>query len=181
MSLVETVVVAVWAMGPAYIPNNAAVLAGGGRPIDGGRTLGGARLLGDGKTWRGTLVGTLAGAVVALALNALAPVVAGVTGFSIPTFPPLVMLALPFGAMVGDIAASGLKRRTGRERGAAFPGLDQYDFVVGSLVFAALAALDWFVATFTPPVLVVVLVLTPALHLGTNLVAYRAGLKSEPW
>jgi len=83
--------------------------------------------------------------------------------------------------MVGDIVASGLKRRTGRERGAAFPGLDQFDFVIGGLAFAALAAVGWFTTTFTPPVLLAVLVLTPLLHVGTNVIAYRAGLKSEPW
>ena len=38
--ILETVAVAVWVMLPAYIPNNVAVLAGGGRPIDGGRTWG---------------------------------------------------------------------------------------------------------------------------------------------
>ncbi|MFW6318076.1 MAG: CDP-archaeol synthase, partial [Halorubrum sp.] len=65
-SLVAT---AFWAMVPAYVPNNAAVLAGGGRPIDGGREWRGARLLGDGKTWRGTAVGTLVGVVLALVLN----------------------------------------------------------------------------------------------------------------
>ncbi|MFD1527454.1 CDP-archaeol synthase, partial [Halolamina salina] len=46
--MLELIADALWAMLPAYVPNNAAVLAGGGRPIDGGRTLGGARLLGDG-------------------------------------------------------------------------------------------------------------------------------------
>ena len=181
MRLLETVVVAIWAMGPAYIPNNAAVLLGGGRPIDGGHSVKGSRLLGDGKTWRGTVAGTLAGAAVALVLDLLAPPMAAATGFAIPTFPVAVMVALPLGAMVGDIAASGLKRRTGRSRGAAFPGLDQFDFVVGGLAFAALAAFDWFAETFTPPVLLAVLVLTPLLHVGTNVIAYRAGLKSEPW
>ena len=48
MSLVSVVATALWAMLPAYVPNNAAVLAGGGRPIDGGRTVGGRRLLGCG-------------------------------------------------------------------------------------------------------------------------------------
>ncbi len=40
MAILETIVIAFWAMLPAYVPNNAAVLAGGGRPIDGGRTWG---------------------------------------------------------------------------------------------------------------------------------------------
>ncbi|MDX1747598.1 MAG: CDP-archaeol synthase, partial [Halobacteriales archaeon] len=74
--VVSLVVGALWAMLPAYIPNNAAVLFGGGRPIDGGRTWDGRRVLGDGKTWRGTVAGTLAGTAVALVLNALNPAVA---------------------------------------------------------------------------------------------------------
>jgi len=34
---------------------------------------------------------------------------------------------------------------------------------------------------FTLPVLVVVVVLTPLLHVGTNVLAYQLGLKDEPW
>lgn len=181
MALLEVLLVAFWAMLPAYVPNNAAVLLGGGRPIDGGRTWGDRRVLGDGKTWRGTLVGTLAGAGLALGLNALAPLVASVTGLSPPTFPAAAMVTLPFGAMVGDAVASFLKRRTGRERGAAFPGVDQIDFVFGALALTALFAFEWFVATFTLPVMLAVLLVTPLLHVGTNVLAYYFGLKSEPW
>jgi CDP-2,3-bis-(O-geranylgeranyl)-sn-glycerol synthase len=175
------VVGALWAMLPAYIPNNAAVLAGGGHPIDGGRTWGDQRLLGDGKTWRGTLVGTAAGTAVALTLNLVAPAAAAAFGFAVPTFPLRVALALAFGAMLGDIAASFLKRRTGRRRGAAFPGVDQLDFVVGALGLVALVAPAWFGATFPPPALVVVLVATPILHVVTNVAAYLLGVKDEPW
>jgi CDP-2,3-bis-(O-geranylgeranyl)-sn-glycerol synthase len=180
--VVETVVIAVWAMLPAYIPNNVAVLAGGGRPIDGGRTLDdGKRVLGDGKTWRGTAFGTAAGIVVALLLNGLQGGFAGLTGVGVPEFPIHAAVSLAFGAMLGDILASFLKRRTGRERGAVFPGVDQLDFVVVSLLLTAIVAMDWFRATFTLPVIVAVLVLTPLLHLGTNALAYAFGLKDEPW
>ncbi|WP_115864466.1 CDP-2,3-bis-(O-geranylgeranyl)-sn-glycerol synthase [Halorussus litoreus] len=181
MSVFETVAVALWAMLPAYVPNNAAVLAGGGSPIDAGRTWNGRRLLGDGKTWRGTAIGTLAGAALALGLNAVAPEVSAAVGVDLPTFPLAAALALAAGAMLGDIAASFLKRRTGRERGASFPGLDQLDFVVFALLLAFLAAPSWFGEVFTVPVLVVVFVATPVLHLVTNGIAYALGLKNEPW
>lgn len=182
MHAVEAVVVAFWTMLPAYVPNNAAVLAGGGRPIDGGRTWrDGNRLLGDGKTWRGTLFGTLAGAALALVLDAVAPAVSSGLGLALPRFPLVVALTLPFGAMLGDILASFLKRRSGRERGAAFPLLDQLDFVVVALALTAVAAPGWFRDTFTLTVVVVVLVLTPALHVLTNGIAYLLGLKDEPW
>ncbi|WP_253738917.1 CDP-2,3-bis-(O-geranylgeranyl)-sn-glycerol synthase [Halohasta salina] len=177
-SLVAT---AFWAMLPAYVPNNAAVLAGGGRPIDGGRTLGERRVLGDGKTWRGTAVGTLAGVLLALALNTLSGPASAALGVSLPTFPLPASVGLAFGAMVGDIGASFLKRRSGRKRGAAFPGLDQLDFVVGALLFAFVFAADWAQSTFTPAVLAVILVITPLLHVSTNVVAFKIGAKDEPW
>ena len=179
--LVGLVATALWAMLPAYVPNNAAVLAGGGRPIDGGRTWGDRRLLGDGKTWRGTAVGTLAGVALAVGLNLVAAPIGAGTGLSLPTFPPAAALGLAAGAMAGDIAASFIKRRSGRDRGAAFPGLDQLDFVVGALALAFIAAPGWTQATFTPGVLVVVLVATPILHVGTNIIAYLIGAKNEPW
>jgi CDP-2,3-bis-(O-geranylgeranyl)-sn-glycerol synthase len=175
------VVGALWAMLPAYVPNNVAVLAGGGRPIDGGRTWGGARVLGDGKTWRGTVAGTAAGTALALFLNVLAPTVGAAVGITLPTFPLPVALSLAFGAMLGDVGASFLKRRTGRERGAAFPGVDQLDFVVGALGLTAVVAPAWFATTFPLPALLVVLVATPVLHVVTNGIAYLLGLKDEPW
>jgi len=181
LDLLAVVVTAMWAMLPAYLPNNVAVVAGGGPPIDGGRTWRGRRLLGDGKTWRGTAVGTLAGAVVAILLNTVQAPAAAALGVAVPVFPIAVALALPAGAMLGDIAASFLKRRTGRARGAAFPVVDQLDFVAGALVLTALAAPGWFASVFTLPVLVAVVALTPLLHVGTNAIGYALGLKAEPW
>jgi CDP-2,3-bis-(O-geranylgeranyl)-sn-glycerol synthase len=181
MALLETVLVAFWTMLPAYVPNNAAVLFGGGPPIDGGRTWRGRRLLGDGKTWRGTIVGVLVGTLLAALLNLVQPAVVGVLGVALPEFPLAAMLALPTGALLGDILASFLKRRTGRERGAAFPLLDQLDFVFVALVLTAVVAPGWFAATFTLDVVLAVFVLTPILHVGTNVLAYWLGFKNEPW
>jgi CDP-2,3-bis-(O-geranylgeranyl)-sn-glycerol synthase len=179
--VLATVAAALWAMLPAYVPNNAAVLFGGGRPIDGGRRLGGRRLLGDGKTWRGTAAGVAAGVAVALGLDRLAAPVGDALGVPLARFPLAAAVGLAAGAMAGDIVASFLKRRLDRERGAAVPGLDQLDFVVGALALAALLAPAWFAATFTLPVLAVVLLVTPVLHVATNAGAYLLGLKAEPW
>ncbi|WP_254531471.1 CDP-2,3-bis-(O-geranylgeranyl)-sn-glycerol synthase [Natrinema gelatinilyticum] len=181
MAVLEIVVIAFWAMLPAYVPNNAAVLAGGGRPIDGGRTWGDRRVLGDGKTWRGTAVGILAGVALAAILTVLAPGVGDALGFAVPEFTPLAAVGLAGGAMLGDILASFLKRRTGRQRGAMFPGVDQLDFVVVSLLLTALLAFEWFRTWFTLEVLFVVVVITPILHVTTNMIAYKLGLKNEPW
>jgi len=179
--VVSLVAGALWAMLPAYVPNNVAVLAGGGRPIDGGRTVDGRRLLGDGKTWRGTAAGTTAGVALALGLDAVRPSVAAALGASLPAFPLRAAVGLALGAMLGDIGASFVKRRLDRERGAAVPGLDQLDFVVGALALAALLEPTWTLGTFSPARLAVVLIATPLLHVTTNAGAYLLGLKSEPW
>lgn len=181
MSMLETVLIAFWTMLPAYIPNNAAVIFGGGKPVDGGREWHGSRLLGDGKTWRGSLGGIATGAALALLLNSVRIPVQDAIGLSLTAFPTAVVVLFPLGAILGDIGASFIKRRTGKERGAAFPGLDQLDFVAGSLVLTALLTTSWVTETFTLEVLAVVLVITPVLHLGTNFIGFKIGLKEEPW
>lgn len=181
VSLVSVVVVAVWAMLPAYVPNNAAVLAGGGSPIDGGRTWRGARVLGDGKTWRGTVAGVAVGVTLAVVQNFAAAPLTEVGMVTLPTFPVLAMVTLPVGAMLGDIAASFLKRRLGESRGSAVPGLDQLDFVVFALGLTALVVPGWFVDVFWYERLLFVVVVTPLLHLSTNYLAYKLDLKSVPW
>ncbi len=181
MNLVAIVATAIWAMLPAYVPNNAAVLGGGGRPIDGGREWRGDRLLGDGKTWRGTAVGIAVGIAVGLLFGTLRDPVAAAVGLPLPPYSPGAIVALPVGAMVGDIAASFLKRRTGRARGRPFPGLDQLDFVVGALVVVALVDPAWVARYLTLPVVLAILVVTPVLHVVTNAIAYGLGLKDEPW
>lgn len=179
MSATETVVVAFWLMLPAYIPNNAAVVFGGGPPVDMGREWGDRRVLGDGKTWRGSVSGVGTGFVLAFLLNE--SVSRGYVPEFLPTFEVLAAFGLAFGAILGDMGASFLKRRTGRERGAAFPGVDQLDFVVGAFVVTVPLAPEWFFENFTSGVLVVVLVITPVLHVSTNFIAHKLGLKDEPW
>jgi CDP-2,3-bis-(O-geranylgeranyl)-sn-glycerol synthase len=52
---------------------------------------------------------------------------------------------------------------------------DQLDFVLGALLFSLLVSPpSWQVA-------LVVLVITPPIHLLTNFVAYHLGVKKEPW
>lgn len=74
-----------------------------------------------------------------------------------------------------------MKFRTGQNRGAPFPIVDQFGFAVGALLLRLVLKPAWTFETFTPPVLLVVVVLTPLLHLKTNGIAYLIGLKDEPW
>lgn len=186
-----TVVQGLWLIFPAYAANVLATLVGGGPPVDGGRVWSdGRRMLGDGKTWRGLVLAPL----LALAFGVLQHAYAAEVGLGVTDFgeSPIYLAhvyALALGALVGDVGASFVKRRLGKERGARWLGPDQYDFVAGALLLAALASLltmaftgsFWLGAALGWGPLLVILILTPGLHLLVNGIGYLIGVKEVPW
>jgi CDP-2,3-bis-(O-geranylgeranyl)-sn-glycerol synthase len=183
----EAIPQALWFFLPAYVANPMAVVWGGGSPMDFGKTLrDGERLFGDGKTWRGLIGGTLSGALLGLLLTLpfalLNPSSSWSFGALLDAFVASALLA--FGALMGDLVGAFVKRRMHRPRGARAPGLDQYDFVVGALLFSLLAA-GWSVPRFFSGDawygLLAIILITPALHRGVNILGYRMGRKHEPW
>ena len=185
--MLDLLVLAIWLMLPAYIANPTAALFGGGRPIDGGRKMkDGRRVLGDGKTYRGFAIGVicgmLVGAVQILLAPHIAPALAGLVNPDLlTTWTPLAAVTMPVGALLGDIVKSFFKRRIGYERGAMLPVADQLDFVAGAWLLTFLVAPAWMTANFTPGVVVTVLVITPVLHVATNVLGYKIGKKDVPW
>jgi CDP-2,3-bis-(O-geranylgeranyl)-sn-glycerol synthase len=156
-----------WFIFPAYVANAAPVVLGGGAPLDmGKRFIDGRRILGDGKTMRGFLAGVVAGGFIGLLQVILKGDPCGLA--------PLGLM-LAFGALLGDLTGSFIKRRLGIPRGRAAPGLDQLGFVVVALLFASLIALpSW-------EVIATILIITPPIHLATNFAGYKLGLKSRPY
>jgi len=164
---------------PAYLPNPVAALCGGGVPIDFGRNYSdGKRVFGDGKTYRGLVVGILAGILVGL----VQIWAAGQYGWTfLPQQTILSVLLLAVGALLGDLLKSFFKRRFGRERGAPWPVADQYDLVAGAFILLIVFDLQWFLAAVTLPVLVTILILTPVLHRAMNILGYLVKVKEVPW
>ena len=197
MGLHLTVLEALWLLLPAYLSNMLPVVVGGGKPIDGGRLWrDGKRILGPGKTWRGLLLAPLLAAVLTGVLRWLVTDtrwgdLADWSTWGPPLWWFVIAYALGLGALVGDAVKSFFKRRTGRDRGERWLGFDQLDFVVGSILFCLVAStLLWlaglvrphfFFEEFTWPRLLVLLLLTPALHLGVNWIGHKLGLKQVPW
>lgn len=176
---------AIWLILPAYLANSSAVVLGGGRPVDGGRMWRGARLLGDGKTWRGLLSAIAVGILAGAAINVASPDTYGdgVAGAAI-------IVALPLGALCGDLGESFLKRRLDKESGESWPVADQMDFLFGALLlsYAASVALEhggggdnWFLEHFTGWHIAFLLVFTPLVHYLANVIGYLVGLKKVPW
>jgi CDP-2,3-bis-(O-geranylgeranyl)-sn-glycerol synthase len=178
-------------MGPAYIANSVAVLAGGKYPIDQGKSLSdGNRVLGDGKTWSGLLGGTLGGIAFGLLLDAENGRMALERLTSEEYVQSLwsdnsilIFFLLSFGALFGDMAASFYKRRQNLQRGDKFAILDMYDFIFMSLLLCFIFQLDWLRSWILDGVapLFTILILTPFLHRGVNIIGYKIGVKNEPW
>ena len=166
-------------MVPAYVPNPVAALCGGGTPIDLNRNhRDGRRILGDGKTYRGLACGVFAG----IAAGALQIWLAGSYDLTfLPQQTAASVTILAFGALLGDIVKSFVKRRLGKDRGQPWPVADQYDLVAGAFVLMLIFDPGWLMATITLPVLIVILILTPILHRAVNIIGYVSGIKKEPW
>ena len=191
LSTINTIFIVLWVMGPAYIANSVAVLTGGRYPIDQGKVSSdGNRVLGDGKTWSGLLGGTLGGIIFGILLNsgegrmALENLTGEEYGKSLWGNNPILIFALlSFGALFGDLTASYYKRRQNLQRGDKFTLLDMYDFIFMSLILCFIFErnwlLSWILDGWTP--LFTILLLTPFLHRGVNIIGYKIGIKNEPW
>lgn len=177
MSLVSEILISIWVILPAYLPNSAAAVFGGGKAIDSGSKLNGKRILGDGKTWKGTLAGASAGFGLALIMNQINMIL----GLEIPSFTLIAAASLGLGAMLGDISASFLKRRLGKDRGRPFPVLDQVDFLIGAILLVYLLDYLWAAQNLDLTTLGILGLLTPLVHVTANIIGYKADIKDEPW
>ena len=177
-SVLECIFVVLLIMAPAYLANTIAVLTGGRYPIDQGKLYSdGNRILGDGKTWSGLIGGTIGGMVVGYGLALFTDhYLWGLQALSI-------FFLLSFGALFGDMTASFYKRRQNLQRGDKFALLDMYDFIIMSLLLCLIFQRDWLLSWildgWVP--LFTILVLTPFLHRGVNIIGYKIGVKNEPW
>lgn len=172
---------------PALIPNSAAVLWGGGTPMDFGKSWGGRRVLGDGKTWRGFFGGAFTGLLFGILQMAIVAGLGAEEPWGYGEWPAglAVVAVLSFGSMIGDCTGSFVKRRLNIQRGAKAPILDQYNFVIGAILLALLFFPGWFLDHYVRGdgilALLLLLLLVPLLHRGANIIGYKMGKKNVPW
>jgi CDP-2,3-bis-(O-geranylgeranyl)-sn-glycerol synthase len=164
---------------PAYFANGMPVIFGGGRSIDGGkRFLDGKPIFGSHKTFRGFFAGLIIGTLIGFVELVLFEASDRFNFLSVIPFSPSVFLgfALSIGALVGDLMDSFIKRRLNIPPGSPLPVVDQLDFVMGALLFSfAIGELP------SPLVTLIVVIITPPIHLLTNFLAYLLGVKKEWW
>lgn len=164
---------------PAYVPNSAAAVFGGGTPINlGKRWSDGRKVFGDGKTYRGFLGGMFCGILAGLVEIWVW------SSFNLTALPRQTLLSIALlaaGALLGDLVKSFFKRRLGKERGESWPLADQDDLVIGSFVLILLVYPQWLFENITLPVAAWIVIITPILHRVVNIIGYYIGVKEVPW
>lgn len=123
----------------------------------------GRPIFGKNKTFKGFFSGLIVGTVIGLLESAF-------FGYHI-----LFGLSLSSGALFGDLMGAFMKRRLGLAPGELLPIIDQIDFIIGAFLFSLPLQLLYV------ELVLMVLIITPPMHLLTNFVAYKLGLKSNPW
>lgn len=170
---------AIFILIPAYAANGFPPLAKGKRPIDFGRKFfDGKRIFGNGKTFEGFFLGLIAGTSYGILEFIISPDLncyANLHGVTLPTMTPLVAFMIVFGALIGDLGGSFIKRRMGMKRGADALLLDQENFVVGALLFSY-----WF-TEISVWMILIMFIITPVIHRFTSIIGYLLKLKKVPW
>ena len=88
-----------------------------------------------------------------------------------------------YGAVVGDLIGSFLKRRFDIKSGAPFWIVDQLDFALTALLFVSIPGFILPNLFMLPDfyIIIFLIILTPAVSIIANIIAYLIGLKDVPW
>ncbi len=166
--VLELILTSLYFFLPAYLANMAPVLfkwlPWGDKPIQ-------EKLFGRHKTWRGLIIGTLTGtllfALQQAVYNAGWKKLALIDYYD---FSLLLGFLLALGALLGDLVKSYYKRKAGIAPGQPWIPFDQMDFVFGGLI------LGFFV--YVPPseVVLVLMIISPLLHLIVNYLGFLLGI-----
>ena len=164
---------------PAYVANAAPVLLGGYFPIDGGRRAWDGRpFFGSSKTWLGLAGGLAAGCLCAVLQAHL------LTGTKWDLWAGQSLwyvssgIALSFGALMGDLLGSFVKRRMGAKAGHPSWLMDQLPFLFVALLMVVPLGIYF---PFAPFSLLFLILVTLFMHRGANALAHAGGIKRVPW
>ena len=165
---------------PAYFANMAPVMVKKinlfAVPIDLNKKLNNKPILGKNKTFRGLIFGVIFAIVIAYFQHIFYSIefFKNTSFFSYQNW-PLFGFLMGLGALTGDLSKSFFKRRLDIKPGQRFVPFDQTDFVVGALIFA----MPIFHVTFN--IFIASLLLSFALHIAINHIAFYLKIRNEKW
>lgn len=153
------------------------ILAKTAIPVDLGRKWQGKEIFGKNKTWRGLIVGVLAGVITAwiqaiLFFNTDFFRNNTIVDYTSVNFVLLGAL-MGAGALVGDLVKSFIKRRLDKPSGKPWFPWDQLDWIVGAIILSSIA--------YVPPlkVIAVTVPLYVSIHLCSDRVVCWMGIKKR--
>lgn len=165
---------------PAYFANMAPVMVKKVNmlafPVDFNKKMSSKPVLGSNKTFRGLVFGVIFAIIVAYLQFSLYNV-GFFKGISFIDYGNWLLFGflMGSGALTGDLIKSFFKRRIGLKPGAKFIPFDQTDFVVGALVFIMP------VFELTLKIFISSLLLSFALHIIVNHIAFYLKIRNEKW
>lgn len=137
------------------------------------------KFFGSHKTWRGIFAGICGGIIMIFIQREIG---AAATGISLIDYQNMSLQTLfllgflfGFGALIGDLIKSFFKRRLKIAEGQPWIPFDQLDFVTGALLATSPLYLP------SPLHIAIILILTPFLHLASNIISYKLGWKKVCW
>ncbi|MFC1600118.1 CDP-2,3-bis-(O-geranylgeranyl)-sn-glycerol synthase [Patescibacteria group bacterium] len=168
MYYLNLVLVSVIFFFPAYAANSLPVVANGlklfpslNKPIH-------KTLFGKSKTYRGFVVGMIGALLVGL--------IQYYSGwYSQLEYSLLLAFLLGFGALLGDLIKSFIKRRIGIKSGDPWIIFDQIDYVIGGVLLA------YIINPVSLEIIITLLVISPLLSLGSNMISYSLKIKKVWW
>lgn len=88
-----------------------------------------------------------------------------------------------YGAALGDLAGSFLKRRFNYASGAPFWVVDQLDFALGAILMVSIPVFFFPGIYYAPDlnIIIFLMIITPSVSIIANTVAYIVGWKEVPW
>jgi CDP-2,3-bis-(O-geranylgeranyl)-sn-glycerol synthase len=179
VDLLVELVKALFILFPAYAANGFPPLARGSIPIDFKRKwLDGKRIFGDGKTVEGFSIGLLAGTFVGVIESMVQPIIISYALIWNVHLSPInfsIAILISLGTLFGDLCGSFIKRRLGFERGKELLFLDQWNFVIGTVLFV------FMLTEITVWMFVIMLSITFIVHRVANIIGHRLKVKREPW
>jgi CDP-2,3-bis-(O-geranylgeranyl)-sn-glycerol synthase len=165
---------------PAYFANMAPVIVRKINflkiPIDFNKKINNKPIFGKNKTFRGLVFGILFSIIIAY-IQFLFYKNGIFADISIVDYSDWLLIGfiMGFGAIIGDLIESFVKRRLNFEPGKPFVPLDQTDFVIGALIFTyPLVALSL-------DKIILILLISFILHMIMNHLAFYSGVRKEKW
>jgi len=168
---------------PCYVANMAPVVAKKfnlfpslAKSLDGSSDENSRQIFGANKTYRGILVGIIAGALTAFTQFLLVdnPFLGKISVFPYTAQNFFIWgILLGGGALCGDLVKSYLKRKRGIAPGERWLLWDQLDMVFGGIIFGSL------MYRFSWQAILVLLIISPLLILAVNILGYLLKIKDN--